>query len=218
MSNDPVQPQHKRRGIMMVISSPSGAGKTTLCQRLINEVPGVKLSVSATTRAMRPNEMQDKDYHFCSADEFKRMIGNDEFLEWARVFDNYYGTPKARVDAVLEAGIDVIFDVDWQGARALKTLRAGDVISAFILPPSIEKLRARLAGRPGASQQAIETRLAGAGTDILRWGEYDYAVVNDDLERCFTDLKSILLAERVRRTRASLGVMVDKLLADSPRA
>jgi guanylate kinase len=200
---------------MFVISSPSGAGKTTLSRRLIKEVPGVKLSVSATTRPIRPGEADGADYHFRTVDQFQQMIERDEFLEWAKVFKNFYGTPKREVENTLVSGTDVVFDVDWQGARALKTIRAGDVVSVFILPPSLTQLKQRLEGRPGADPKAVQSRLDGAGQDILRWGEYDYAIINDNLDKAFEELKSILITERNRRARASLGIMVDQLLKDA---
>jgi guanylate kinase len=204
-----------RRGLMFVISSPSGAGKTTLCRRIISEVPGVSLSISATTRPMRPNESDGADYFFRTVEQFETMIDRDEFLEWAKVHRNYYGTPRAEVEARLVAGVDVVFDVDWQGARALKTQRPGDVVSVFILPPSIAQLRNRLENRPGSDAASVAARLAGAHDDILRWGEYDYAVVNDNLDSAFLELRSILFAERTRRARAALGRMVDRLLDES---
>ncbi|MEP7209872.1 MAG: guanylate kinase [Alphaproteobacteria bacterium] len=216
MSSERASTERPRRGLMFVISSPSGAGKTTLCHRLLAE-PGVELSISATTRAKRPNEIDGKDYHFRSVDQFKSMIDADAFIEWAQVFDHYYGTPTSHVEDRLKTGTDVIFDVDWQGARALKTIRAGDVVSVFILPPSIDKLKQRLEGRPGATEQGVAGRLAGAGQDILRWGEYDYAIVNDNLDNAFAELRAILIAERIRRKRAKLGFMVDQLLKDSGR-
>jgi guanylate kinase len=213
MSSD--RPHRPRRGIMFVVSSPSGAGKTTLSRRLIKDVPNVELSVSATTRPIRPGETDGVDYHFCSEEEFQKKIERDEFFEWARVFKNFYGTPRSEVEARLVAGTDVVFDVDWQGARALKTIRAGDVVSVFILPPSLRQLKQRLEGRPGADTKAVQSRLDGAGQDILRWGEYDYAIINDDLDKAFDELKSILITERTRRARASLGIMVDQLLKDA---
>jgi guanylate kinase len=203
-----------RRGVMFVISSPSGAGKTTLCRRLITEVPGVQLSISATTRPARPGEANGTDYHFRSEEQFQDMIDRDEFLEWAKVFKNFYGTPRSEVETRLVSGIDVVFDVDWQGARALKTIRPGDVCSVFILPPSIAQLKQRLEGRPGSDQKSVQSRLAGAGQDILRWGEYDYAIINDNLDTAFAELRAILMTERIRRTRASMGIMVDQLLKD----
>jgi len=215
MSSDPAQRERPRRGVMFVISSPSGAGKTTLCRRLISEVPGVQLSVSATTRSPRPGETDGVDYHFRSVEQFEQMIDEDEFLEWAKVFKNFYGTPRSEVEARLVAGTDVVFDVDWQGARALKTIRPGDVCSVFILPPGLAQLKQRLEGRPGADDKSVQNRLDGAGQDILRWGEYDFAIVNDNLDAAFADLKAILYVERMKRQRASLGIMVDQLLKDA---
>ena len=215
MSSDPAQRERPRRGVMFVISSPSGAGKTTLCRRLISEVPGVELSVSATTRSPRPGETDGVDYHFKSVAQFEDMIDQDDFLEWAKVFKNFYGTPRSEVEARLVAGMDVVFDVDWQGARALKTIRPGDVCSVFILPPGLAQLKSRLEGRPGADANSVQSRLDGAGQDILRWGEYDFAIVNDDLDAAFADLKAILYVERMKRQRASLGIMVDQLLKDA---
>ncbi|RYG27779.1 MAG: guanylate kinase [Burkholderiales bacterium] len=211
----PQQRVRPRRGIMLVISSPSGAGKTTLCRRIITEVPGVELSISATTREPRPNERDGSDYHFRSTEQFQDMIERDEFLEWARVFKNFYGTPRSEVEARLVSGADVVFDVDWQGARALKTIRPGDVVSIFILPPSLAQLKQRLEGRPGADTKSVQSRLDGAGQDILRWGEYDYAIVNDNLDTAFNEIRSILITERNKRVRASLGIMVDNLLKDA---
>ncbi|MDP3738207.1 MAG: guanylate kinase [Hyphomonadaceae bacterium] len=199
---------------MFVISSPSGAGKTTLCRRLITEVPGVELSISATTRPARPGEANGVDYQFRSQEQFQDMIDRDEFLEWAKVFKNFYGTPRSEVEARLVSGVDVVFDVDWQGARALKTIRPGDVCSVFILPPSIAQLKQRLEGRPGSDPKTVQSRLDGAGQDILRWGEYDFAIINDNLDTAFAELRAILMMERIRRTRASMGIMVDQLLKD----
>ena len=214
MSNErsPVRP---RRGVMFVISSPSGAGKNTLCRRLSSEVPGVQLSISATTRTVRPGEVNGVDYHFRTQEQFQGMIDRDEFLEWAKVFKHFYGTPRSEVEARLVAGMDVVFDVDWQGARALKTIRPGDVVSIFILPPSLAQLKQRLEGRPGADPKSVQSRLDGAGQDILRWGEYDYAIVNDNLDTAFNEIRSILITERNKRVRASLGIMVDNLLKDA---
>jgi len=214
MSSERPHIERPRRGVMFVISSPSGAGKTTLCRRLITEVPGVQLSISATTRAARPGEANGTDYHFRTQEQFQDMIDRDEFLEWAKVFKNFYGTPRSEVEQRLVSGIDVVFDVDWQGARALKTQRPGDVCSVFILPPSIAQLKQRLEGRPGSDPKSVDSRLAGAGQDILRWGEYDHSIVNDNLDTAFTELRAILMTERIRRTRASMGIMVDQLLKD----
>jgi guanylate kinase len=197
---------------MFVVSSPSGAGKTTLSKRLISDVSGVELSVSATTRSMRPGEVDGVDYHFMSRSSFIRRRDEGGFIEWAEVFDHLYGTPLAEVEARLSAGADVVFDVDWQGARALKAARPGDVVSVFILPPSIRELKARLEGRSGGDPETVARRLAGAAEDLKRWGEYDFAIVNDDVQRAFQELSGILFSERVRRARGGLGDFVDELL------
>ena len=194
----------ERRGVMYVISSPSGAGKTTLSRRLLAEVPGVVMSVSATTREKRPGEDEGIHYHFVDHTEFESEIEKDGFLEWAKVFENYYGTPRARVEALLAEGVDVLFDVDWQGSRALKQVLPGDVVSVFILPPSITELKRRLEGRPGSTPEGVAKRLAGAERDIQRWGEYDYVMINEDLETAYEELKAILLTERLSRRAPSL--------------
>ena len=201
-----------RRGIMLVVSSPSGAGKTTLCRRLLEEATDLKMSVSATTRAIRPGEEEGVHYQFLDTSEFESMISEDAFLEYARVFEHYYGTPRGDIEASLRLGKDVIFDVDWQGARALKQVLPGDVVSVFILPPSITELERRLSGRPRATSDSVKKRLAGAARDIQRWGEYDYIVVNDDLDKAYEQLKSVLVTERLKRSVPSLGARVDELL------
>jgi len=191
----------ERRGLMLVISSPSGAGKTTLSRMLMDEFDDVKLSVSATTREPRPNEEDGVHYHFKSVDQFRGMIANREFLEWALVFDNYYGTPRADTVAKLEAGEDVLFDVDWQGADALHDQMPRDVVSVFILPPSIEALRERLAQRPGSTDEIVERRMRDAKAEMRHWRRYDYAIVNDDLTAAYKRLERILLTERLKRLR-----------------
>jgi guanylate kinase len=191
----------RRRGLMLVLSSPSGAGKTTLSRMLLEEFPDVKLSVSATTRPPRPNEIDGKDYYFRTPDEFHAMIERREFLEWAHVFDKYYGTPKADTVARLEAGEDVLFDVDWQGADALHDQMPNDVVSVFILPPSIEALQARLTGREGSTPELVARRMEDAKREIMHWRRYDYVVVNDDLNVAYQRLKRILLVERLKRMR-----------------
>ena len=220
MSSDntsvPVQPERaERRGVMFVVSSPSGAGKTTLCRRLLEEVDGVSMSVSATTREKRPGEEDGEHYHFIDHSKFEGMITQDGFLEWARVFENYYGTPRADVEDKLAKGIDVLFDVDWQGARALKQVLPGDVVSVFILPPSITELKRRLEGRPGATPETVSKRLAGAARDIKRWGEYDYVMINEELDAAYAELKAILLTERLSRRAPSLGARVDELIEEA---
>jgi len=191
----------KRRGLMLVLSSPSGAGKTTLSHMLLNEFEDVNLSVSATTRKPRPNEQDGAHYHFKSVDEFKAMIAKREFLEWAHVFDKYYGTPRADTVAKLESGEDILFDVDWQGADALHDQMPNDVVSVFILPPSIEELEARLAAREGSTPEDVARRMVDARREIMHWRRYDYAIVNDNLEEAYQRLRRILLVERLKRLR-----------------
>ena len=193
--NDP------RRGLMLVISSPSGAGKTTLARKLMKEFEDVVLSVSATTREPRPNENDGVDYHFKSETEFRDMIGGREFLEWAKVFDRYYGTPRSDTVAQLEIGNDVLFDVDWQGADALHDQMPNDCVSVFVLPPSIEALEQRLAAREGSSPDMVARRMRDAQAEILHWRRYDYCIVNDDLEQAYEKLRRILLVERTKRLR-----------------
>ena len=191
----------RRRGLMLVLSSPSGAGKTTLSKMLLDEFNDVKLSISATTRPPRPNEVDGRDYFFKSPEEFRSMIDRRQFLEWAHVFDRYYGTPKADTVARLEAGEDVLFDVDWQGADALHDQMPNDVVSVFILPPSIEALEKRLLGREGSTPEMVARRMEDARREIMHWRRYDYAIVNDDLNVAYQRLKRILLVERLKRLR-----------------
>lgn len=190
-----------RRGVMLVISSPSGAGKTTLSRQLLSESADIRLSVSATTRPPRPGEVDGKDYHFLDRAAFLDLRQSDGLLEWAEVYGNFYGTPRAPVEAALAAGQDVLFDVDWQGAESLRAAMPEDVVTVFILPPSVQVLEARLRARPGQSEDQTRRRLAAAADDIRRWSSYDFVVVNDDLSAAYAELVGILRAERVRRTR-----------------
>ena len=190
-----------RRGLLLVLSSPSGAGKTTLAKRLLDANPALELSVSVTTRAPRPGEVQGKDYQFIDAAEFERMKGANELLEWAPVFDKSYGTPRAPVVAALAAGQDVLFDIDWQGTRQLKTQLPADVISVFILPPDAEALERRLRARGLDSAEVVARRMAAAASEIEHWSEYDYVLVNSDLDASLAALQSILNAERLKRER-----------------
>jgi guanylate kinase len=191
----------KRRGLMLVLSSPSGAGKTTLSHMLLDEFEDMKLSISATTRAPRPNETDALDYFFKTIGEFRAMIARREFLEWAKVFDHYYGTPRADTVARLDAGQDILFDVDWQGADALHDQMPNDVVSVFILPPSIEVLEARLAAREGSTPEMVARRMEEARREIMHWRRYNYAIINDDLEEAYQRLRRILLVERLKRLR-----------------
>lgn len=191
----------ERRGLMFVLSSPSGAGKTTLSRLLIDRMPGLQMSVSATTRAMRPGEVAGKDYLFIDHDRFRNMVAGDELLEWAVVFDNRYGTPRAPVEAALSAGNDVLFDIDWQGTQQLREKARADVVSVFILPPSAADLEKRLHTRAQDSDEVIRGRMARASHEMSHWAEYDYIVINRDVEEAFAEVQSILKAERLKRER-----------------
>jgi guanylate kinase len=198
---------------MFVLSSPSGAGKSTLARRLMERNGDMVLSVSATTRPPRPGEMDGREYHFVEHDRFEAMMGEGALLEWARVFDNYYGTPRAPVESALAAGKDVLFDVDWQGARALRGAAPEDVVSVFILPPDMAELERRLHTRAQDSEAIIARRMAKSADEIRHWEEYDYVLVNRDLDASAEDLQRILTVERGRRARQSwLSGFVDTLL------
>ena len=191
----------KRRGVLFVLSSPSGAGKSTIARKLLADEPELGVSVSATTRPIRPGEVDGKDYHFVDLEEFRRMAAEHEFLEWAHVFGNRYGTPHAPVDAMLADGQDVLVDIDWHGAQPLHQIAGGDVVRVFILPPSMAELRDRLVKRATDSMDIIDARMARAANEVSHWDGYDYVLVNDDVERCFRDVKTILNAERLKRSR-----------------
>lgn len=193
--------EFRRRGVLFVLSSPSGAGKSTIARKLLADEPDLDMSVSATTRPIRQGEEDGKDYHFVGLDRFRDMVANHEFLEWAHVFGQRYGTPKAQVDAMLAAGKDVLFDIDWQGAQQLFQIAGGDVVRVFILPPSMEELNERLVRRATDSAEVIAARMQRATAEISHWDGYDYVLVNDDVEQCFRDVKTILAAERLKRSR-----------------
>lgn len=195
------KPSGRRRGLMLVLSSPSGAGKTTLSKRLLGAFGDVRLSVSVTTRTPRPAEVDGEDYHFRTADAFRAMIARGEFLEWAVVFDQYYGTPKADTVRRLEQGEDVLFDVDWQGADALHDQMPNDVVSVFVLPPSMTALEERLKNRPGSTPEMVARRMDEAKREIMHWRRYDYVIINDDLEAAYQRLTQILMTERQKRLR-----------------
>ena len=190
-----------RRGLMLVLSSPSGAGKTSISRRLLAEDNGLELSVSATTRKRRPGEVEGKDYHFVSNDDFHLMINNRDMLEHAKVFDNYYGTPSAPVMAALAAGRDVLFDIDWQGTQQLADANNDDLVSVFILPPSTRDLEKRLLSRAQDSADVVAARMSKASDEISHYREYDYILVNDDLDQTIAEVKAIIQAERLRRDR-----------------
>lgn len=191
----------QRRGLMFILSSPSGAGKTTISRMLLERDPKIKLSVSATTRPKRDGEVDGKDYHFVSQAQFDQMVDNSEFLEWATVFGNSYGTPKAQVKAGLREGQDYLFDIDWQGTQQLYQKMETDVVRVFILPPSLAELQRRLNGRATDSAEVIAARMERARAEISHWDGYDYVVVNDDVEACYSQVCEILHAERMKRAR-----------------
>lgn len=190
-----------RRGLMLILSSPSGAGKTTISRMLLAEDPGIQLSVSVTTRPRRPGEIEGVDYHFVDPDEFERMVEAGELYEWAQVFGHCYGTPKARIRQGLKEGRDYLFDVDWQGTQQLYQKAEADVVRVFILPPSLDELKRRLVARATDSSEVIAGRMARAQAEISHWDGYDYVVINDDVAACFAKVKQILAAERMRRAR-----------------
>jgi len=191
----------RRRGVLFVLSSPSGAGKSTIARKLLDDEPELGMSVSATTRSMREGEVEGKDYHFVDLEEFRRMVAADEFLEWAHVFNHRYGTPRAQVEAMLAAGKDVLFDIDWQGAQQLFQIAGGDVVRVFIFPPSMEELHRRLTSRGTDTTEVIDARMSRAAREVSHWDGYDYVLVNDDVEQCFRGVKTILAAERLKRSR-----------------
>jgi len=190
-----------RRGLMLVLSSPSGAGKTTIARRLLASEPALTMSVSATTRPKRPGETAGIDYHFVDPTEFALMINRGEFLEHAKVFDNYYGTPKAPVEAVLARGGDVLFDIDWQGTQQLAQSARDDLVSVFILPPSTRELERRLKARAQDSAEVVARRMAKAADEMSHWAEYDYIVVNHEVEESVAKVRAVLTAERLKRQR-----------------
>jgi guanylate kinase len=191
----------ERRGLMFVLSSPSGAGKTTLSRMLMQRMSGLQMSVSATTRPMRPGEAEGKDYYFVDQKRFEEMVANGDLLEWAPVFGNRYGTPRVPVEAALSAGRDVLFDIDWQGTQQLREKAGADVVSVFILPPSAVDLERRLHTRAQDSDEVIRGRMDRASQELSHWAEYDYIVVNQDVDEAFAEVQSILKAERLKRAR-----------------
>ena len=191
----------QRRGLMLILSSPSGAGKTTISRMLLDRDPAISLSVSATTRPMRAGEVDGVHYHFVDQATFDRMVEADEFYEWASVFGHCYGTPKAQIRAGLKEGCDFLFDIDWQGTQQLYQKDQQDVVRVFILPPSIDELRRRLTGRGTDGADVIQARMERARAEISHWDGYDYVVVNDDIDLCFARVVQILAAERLRRAR-----------------
>ncbi len=195
--------QHRieRRGLMLVLSSPSGAGKTTISRLLLARDESLTMSVSATTRPMRPGEVEGRDYYFVDPTEFNLMVNRQELLEHAKVFDNYYGTPRGPVEAVLRAGKDIVFDIDWQGAQQLAQEARQDLVSVFILPPSTEELDRRLHARAQDPAEIVAKRMARAPDEMSHWAEYDFIIVNNDVEESVAQVQAIVAAERLRRQR-----------------
>lgn len=213
MSSDFSDMKSHRRGLMIVLSSPSGAGKSTLTRALLKENEDMTMSVSATTRRARPGEVDGQDYVFVEKDEFSSMIVDQQFLEHAKVFDNFYGTPRGPVEAALEDGKDVIFDIDWQGAQQLTQAAADDLVKIFILPPDMRELEKRLRTRAQDSDAVIAKRMSKSEAEISHWAEYDYVIVNESIDGAMTDLRAIIAAERMRRKRQLwLGPFVKSLI------
>jgi guanylate kinase len=206
----------RRRGVMLVLSSPSGAGKSTIARTLL-EQGEFTLSVSVTTRARRASEIDGVHYRFISRREFESLRDDDQLLEWAEVHGNYYGTPRDAVETAMSEGRDMLFDIDWQGAQQLREKMMADLVSIFILPPSMAELRTRLKRRAEDSDDIIQMRLDNARHEIERWRDYDYVVVNDDLDRAFAEIRAIMTAERLRRDRRpGLFDFVSGLLTEKP--
>lgn len=204
-----------RRGIMLVLSSPSGAGKTTLSRMLLERYCTIELSISVTTRKPRPGEVEGRDYHFIDEPRFDAMVADGDLLEWAEVFGNRYGTPRAPVEQALAGGRDVLFDIDWQGTQQLREKGRDDLVSVFVLPPSIPALEARLRTRAQDDEHVIRARMSKAANEMSHWAEYDYVVINRDVRRAFEDVCAILAAERLKRERQTgLSAFVRALQAE----
>ncbi|WJH39549.1 guanylate kinase [Aliirhizobium terrae] len=219
-SNQPAKTQSSiaRRGLMLVLSSPSGAGKSTIARNLLENDENLEISISVTTRQRRPSEIAGKHYHFISIPQFERMRDSGELLEWAEVHGNFYGTPREPVEAAMAEGRDMLFDIDWQGALQLQEKMKADIVSIFVLPPTMTELQSRLHRRAEDSEEVIRTRLLNSRSEIEHWREYDYVIVNDDLDEAFRNVNCIVNAERVRRDRRhGLFHFVDTLLTEEPK-
>ena len=207
----------QRRGLMLVLSSPSGAGKPTLARRLVEIDKNLRISISVTTRAPRQNEVNGRDYHFVSEDVFRSMADSGQFLEHARVFGHFYGTPVQAVNESLSNGSDILFDIDWQGAQQITEHARNDVVKIFVLPPSTDELARRLRTRAQDPKRVLSERMAKAADEITHWPEYDYVIVNEDLEIATNQINNILCAERLRRhRRTGLSKFVERLTKNTP--
>ncbi|MFL6726236.1 MAG: guanylate kinase [Sphingomicrobium sp.] len=194
-------PTRQRRGLLIVLSSPSGAGKSTIARMLLEADNEVTISVSATTRPKRPGEVDDVDYHFVDDSQFDQMVENGDFAEWAFVFDHRYGSPKEPIKEALKIGHDILFDIDWQGTQQLRGAFGTDLVRIFVLPPSMQELERRLRSRGTDNEDVIESRMRRAASEIGHWGEYDYVLINEDMDECLGEVRTIIEAERLRRDR-----------------
>ena len=201
LDDDADHTTRRRRGLLVVLSSPSGAGKSTISRLLLEADDNISMSISATTRPMRPGEKEDVDYHFVDTAEFERLIEADEFAEWAYVFDHMYGSPKEPIKEALREGRDTLFDIDWQGTQQLEYAFRTDLVLIFILPPSMKELERRLHERATDSEDIIAGRMRRAAGEIGHWAEYNYVLINDDMDKCLQDVRAIIAAERLRRER-----------------
>lgn len=208
--------QRTRRGLLIVLSSPSGAGKSTISRMLMEDDPSITMSISATTRPMRAGEQADVDYHFVSEEHFDALIAEDELAEWAHVFGHRYGSPKEPIKEALRAGRDTLFDIDWQGTQQLEYAFRTDLVRIFILPPSMPELQRRLVDRGTDGEEVIDFRMRRAAAEIGHWAEYDYVLINEDVERCAAKVKAIVAAERLRRERQPYLLNFVRELVEKP--
>lgn len=206
----------RRRGLLVVLSSPSGAGKTTISRMLLASDPDITMSISATTRPKRPGEVDDVHYHFVDGAEFQRMVDDEELAEWAYVFDHRYGSPKEPIKDALKDGRDILFDIDWQGTQQLRGAFGTDLVRIFILPPSMAELERRLRSRGTDSEEVIQGRMRRAAAEIGHWGEYDYVLINEDMDKCLTEVEAIVRAERLKRDRLPYLIPFVRDLVERP--
>ncbi|GAA4746545.1 guanylate kinase [Sphingomonas daechungensis] len=206
----------RRRGLLVVLSSPSGAGKSTISRMLLDADPQITMSISATTRPRRSGEVDDVDYHFVAPARFQELVDQDELAEWAYVFDHRYGSPKEPIKEALRLGRDILFDIDWQGTQQLRGAFGTDLVRIFILPPSMAELERRLRARNTDSDEVIESRMKRAASEIGHWGEYDYVLINEDMDHCLHDVQAIIAAERMKRDRQPYLIPFVRKLVERP--